>query len=158
MRKLIICLFLLASPGLAMAASEADAITGIWLNTAEGGYIQVYQTDSGTYAAQVVGAEDGAVRDDVHNPDPAERDESLLGQDILHGFTYDGAGSWVEGRAYDPESGETYDAWMALTDDGRLKIHGYVMFSLFGVTKYLTRVEPSAKGVVESVLVATPNK
>lgn len=158
MRQLMICLFLLACPALAMAASEADAITGIWLNSDETGYIQIYQTDSGTYAGKVVGATDGSVRDDIHNPDPSERDESLLGQVILHGFTYNGEGYWVEGRAYDPESGETYDAWMALTEDGRLKIHGYIMFSLFGVTKYLTRVDRSAKGVVESALVPTPNK
>lgn len=151
-----IWLTLLALPALAQGAPTANAITGIWLNSAKEGYIQIYRTDAGTYAGRIVGDTDGVVAKDIHNPDPAKRDESLLGRKIFHGFEYNGEGRWVGGEIYNPRNGETYSAWLALSDQGKLKVHGYIGFSLFGVTKLFTRVDRGAKGVVESALVPIP--
>lgn len=133
----------------------ADAITGIWLNSAKDGYVQIYRTKAGTYAGQIVGDTDGVVADDVHNPDPAQRDESLLGKRIFYGFEYNGKGYWEDGHIYNPRNGKTYSAWLGLTDDGKLKVHGYIGFSLFGATRLFTRVTRNAKGVFESALVKT---
>lgn len=158
MRKAILALAAVCLPAVALAAPPSDAIVGIWLNAEKSGYIQIYQTESGAYAGQVVGATDGKVRDDIHNPDPSERDESLLGQEIMHGFTYNGEGKWVEGRIYDPDKGETYDAWLALKNHDTLKVHGYLFFSIIGRTQLWTRVEDMPKNVVEKVLVPSPAK
>lgn len=158
MRTTVMILMLAGVPAVVWAAPSADAITGIWLNSEKSGYIQIYQTESGTYAGQVVGATDGHVRDDIKNPDPDERDESLLGQKVLWGFTYNGNNGWEEGHVYDPDKGETYDAWLALKDRDKLKVHGYIFFSIIGRTEIWTRVVGMPDNVVERVLVPTPAK
>jgi uncharacterized protein (DUF2147 family) len=45
----------------------------------------------------------------------------------LSGFTRDGA-AWKNGRAYDPKSGRSYRATLALNPDGSLKVTGCVLF------------------------------
>lgn len=134
------------------AAPPSDAITGIWLNQAKEGYVQIYQTPSGDYAGRIVGDTSGVVARDVHNPNPAKRDESLLGKQIFHSFEYNGEGRWEDGEIYNPKNGKTYSAWLGLSEDDRLKVHGYIGFSLFGLTKLFTRVQQDAVGVVESAL------
>lgn len=140
-------------PALAWAAPAADAITGIWLNSEGSGYIQIYEAEKGRYAGRVVGATDGDVRDDTKNPDPAKRGESLLGQRVMHGFTFNGEGRWEQGRIYDPDNGETYDAWIALKSPDKLEVHGYILFSLIGRSEIWTRAGPNAEGVMEKALV-----
>lgn len=156
MRTALLVLIAAFLPAIAWAAPPSDAIVGIWLNSEKSGYIQIYQTESGAYAGQVVGATDGEVHIDTENPDPDQRGTPLLGQEIMHGFTYNGEGAWEEGHIYDPDKGETYEAWLALKSHDKLKVHGYIMFSLIGRTEIWTRVEGMPKNVVEKVLVPSP--
>lgn len=144
---------MMALSALAGAAPTPDAITGIWLNSAKQGYVQIQQTAAGTYAGWIVGDTSGVVAKDSHNPDPAKRDESLLGKRIFYGFEYNGAGRWEDGNIYNPRNGETYSAWLGLSDTGKLKVHGYIGFSLFGLTRLFTRAAPNANGVRQSALV-----
>lgn len=155
MRLLILPLLVASLPGIVWAAPPSDAIIGIWLNSEKSGYIQIYQTKSGDYAGQVVGATDGDVRRDTENPDPSQRNQSLLGQTIMHSFTYNGEGVWESGRIYDPDNGQTYDAWLALKGSDQLKVHGYIWFSLIGRTELWTRVKGVPKEVVKKVLLPT---
>ena len=135
----------------ASAAADADAVTGLWLNADKTGYLEVYEKD-GKYFGQVAGATDGDVKDDTENPDPAKRDQSLLGKDVLTGFEYVGDGKYENGEAYNPESGKTYSANMRLQDADHLKIRGYIGFSLLGQTETLTRASRDDKGVKTRVL------
>ncbi|MDN5937130.1 MAG: DUF2147 domain-containing protein [Salinisphaera sp.] len=156
MRAVFLAFLAAVLPMAVWAAPAADAITGIWLNSEKTGYIQVYQTESGDYAGQVVGATDGEVRDDTENSDPAKRDQSLLGQQIMHGFTWNGEDGWKEGRVYDPDNGKTYDGWIALKGPDKMELHGYIWFSLIGRSEIWTRVEGMPENVVQKVLVASP--
>jgi len=146
MRRTVIALLFtwLAS---AHAAPPSDAVIGIWLTSAEDGYIQIFES-GGHYHGKIVGAPDPEPRKDVHNPDPAERDESLLGKRILNGFTYDD-GQWSGGTIYDPDEGKTYDAKMWLEDADTLKLRGFVGISWLGRTETWTRADREAEGVVE---------
>lgn len=140
---------LLASP--LSAAPAPDAVTGFWLTAAEDGYVQVFERD-GVYHGRIVGSPDGQSRRDEHNPDRAKRDRSLLGVRILEGFEYDGEGQWIDGRAYDPNNGKTYDAKMWLEGADTLKLRGYIGMSLFGRTATWTRVAADAEGIQPEAL------
>src|SRR3954451_18240973 len=45
---------------------------------------------------------------EVNNPQPRLRSRPLVGLQVLSGFTSRGS-DWVEGRAYDPQSGRSYN-------------------------------------------------
>ena len=66
----------------------------------------------------------GVPRNDVNNPDRAQRSRPLVGVAVLSGFTADGSG----GRAYDPKSGRSYRASLRLNGDGTLRVTGCVAF------------------------------
>lgn len=148
-------LILICAPAMA-AADNADAVTGIWLDANKEGYIQIHATSAGEYVGRIVGSTDGEVRNDTENPDPDKRGRSLLGARILHGFTYNpDNGRWEDGRIYDPDNGKTYDAWMAMTEDGRLEVHGYIGFSMIGRSQKWTRAEADDPGVMKEALVGS---
>jgi uncharacterized protein (DUF2147 family) len=59
--------------------------------------------------------------------------------EFLSDFVFDGDDEWVDGKVYDPESGNTYSCKMWL-EDGNLKLKGYVGISLIGRTETLEKV------------------
>jgi uncharacterized protein (DUF2147 family) len=64
---------------------------------------------------------------DVHNPDGRLRSRPLVGLRTLSGFRQRGS-SWQGGTAYDPKSGKTYKASLALNPGGSLTVTGCVFF------------------------------
>jgi len=149
MRSILTVLATLAATA-AAATPPADAIEGVWLTAAEDGYVQIFET-GGVYHGKIVGAPDLQPRKDAHNPDPAKRDEPLLGRRILKGFIYDD-GQWSGGTIYDPDNGKTYKAKMWLPDTRTLEMRGFVGISLFGRTETWTRAGRDAEGVVRDAL------
>ena len=69
----------------------------------------------------------GVPQTDVNNPDPDMRKRPIIGLLILSGFKRDGR-EWTGGRAYDPKTGNSYRAKLALDEDGSLKVTGCVLF------------------------------
>jgi uncharacterized protein (DUF2147 family) len=61
-----------------------------------------------------------------------------LGLKILWGLR-PGDGRWVNGYAYDPDSGKTYRATAEQTDDNHLKFRGYVGIPLLGKSVTMSR-------------------
>jgi len=43
------------------------------------------------------------------------------------------------GTILDPENGETYKCYVELVSESKLKVRGYIGFSLFGRTQYWIR-------------------
>lgn len=121
-----------------------DDITGVWLTSDKDAHVKVYKTTAGTYAGKLVwmkepNEEDGSPKLDDENPKESLRDRPLQGLVFLTGFTYDAdEKEWVNGKAYDPQSGKTYKAaiWM---EDGNLKLRGY--WGWFFRTETWTRVK-----------------
>ena len=62
---------------------------------------------------------------DKNNPDPAKRDQSMVGVQILRGMKPAGANRW-EGEIYNPQDGKLYSGNISLTDENALKIQGCV--------------------------------
>jgi uncharacterized protein (DUF2147 family) len=69
------------------------------------------------------------------------KDKPILGMVILRNLKKDGDG-WSGGTVLDPANGKTYKVKLALEDGGkRLKVRGYVGFSLLGRTQHWVRTE-----------------
>lgn len=81
----------------------------------------------------------GLPRLDSHNPDPLLRKRTLLGLPLLEGFRYTGENLWEGGKIYDPEDGRKYSCKIWLDGKNRLKLRGYMGFSLFGQTETWVR-------------------
>lgn len=64
---------------------------------------------------------------DINNPNPDMRNRPIIGLPVLSGFKRDGR-EWTGGRAYDPKTGNSYRAKLALNEDGSLKVTGCILF------------------------------
>jgi len=130
MKKLIILLFL-GIYAVTGVAQEADKIVGVWWNDEKTTKIQVEKKD-GKYIGTIVYMipekyENGEPPKDDENPDPALRDRSVVGLQILKGFVYNPKKEeWQGGTIYDPKSGNTYDCYAWMESDDLLKLKGYV--------------------------------
>ncbi len=131
MKKLII-LFFLGIYSLAGIAQEADKIVGIWWNDEKTTKIKVEKKD-GKYIGTIVYMipekyVNGKPPVDDKNPDVKLQSRSLIGLQILSGFTYEKDDKeWADGRIYDPKSGKTYDCYAWLEGNDLLKLKGFVM-------------------------------
>lgn len=135
------------------AIADGDAILGVWRSApTDKGYahIEVVRSDE-IYQGRVVWLSEpdfppgdpqaGRPKADRLNPDPGLRGRPILNMPLMEGFRYDG-GAWEGGRIYDPETGRTYKCVLRLTDDGTLKVRGYVGVSLLGRTTVWRPVGP----------------
>ncbi len=74
----------------------------------------------------------------------ALHNQPVNGMEILKGMKPDGD-SWSGGTILDPKSGSTYRCTMKVIDGGqKLKVRGYIGFSLFGRTQVWLRETPAA--------------
>ncbi len=94
------------------------------------------------YTPQEDKARAGRPKLDDNNPNRSLRNRPLLGLQIMSNFRYIGDNRWVDGKVYDPESGNVYSAKMTLVSKDRLDLRGYVLFSLLGRTNTWTRSHP----------------
>ncbi len=130
MKKLVI-LFFLAVYALSSYAQEADKIVGVWWNDEKTTKIEVEKQD-GKYIGTIVYMipekyENGQPPKDDENPDPALRERSIVGLQILEGFDFDSKKKeWKDGTIYDPKSGKTYDCYGWLESNDLLKLKGFV--------------------------------
>lgn len=86
--------------------------------------------------------ENGKPKVDDENPDPEKRDRLLMGLKILKGFEFDPEEEiWENGTIYDPKTGNTYKCYMELLSEDKLKVRGYIGFSLIGRTSYWLRLD-----------------
>jgi uncharacterized protein (DUF2147 family) len=84
---------------------------------------------------------DGQPKVDAKNPDPAKRNQKIVGLQIMWNFAKSSdPGEWESGRIYNPEEGEVYKCTMKLRPDGKLEVRGYIGISLLGKTQYWERV------------------
>jgi uncharacterized protein (DUF2147 family) len=137
-----VLLILLVGSGALLAQSPAGVWTDKDKNTFE-------LSDTGTISGKIRSLNPPATKAgtpllDIHNPDPARRKTPLVGLIFLQGFQPDGSRLWDHGTVYDPKSGKTYSCTLELEGADRLKVHGYIGFSVLGRTEIWTRVPGTA--------------
>ena len=69
-----------------------------------------------------------------------DKDKPILGMVIIRGLLKDG-NEYNGGKIIDPKNGKAYKCYIALEEKDKLKIRGYVGFSLLGRTQYWVRVK-----------------
>jgi uncharacterized protein (DUF2147 family) len=70
---------------------------------------------------------------DLHN-------KPIQGMQILKNLVKDGE-EWNDGTILDPNNGTTYSCYITLESKDKLKVRGFIGFSLIGRTQYWYRVE-----------------
>jgi len=68
------------------------------------------------------------------------KNEPITGMVILQNLSKDGD-EWNGGTILDPNNGKTYKCYITLENDEKLKVRGYIGFSLIGRTQYWYKVE-----------------
>ncbi|MBN1959978.1 MAG: DUF2147 domain-containing protein [Deltaproteobacteria bacterium] len=69
------------------------------------------------------------------------KNQPVLGMNIMWGLTKDGS-EWSGGVILDPENGKTYKCYVEPIEGGKkLKLRGYIGFSLLGRTQYWLRAD-----------------
>jgi uncharacterized protein (DUF2147 family) len=131
-------LLLWAAGSGALVAQQAGPILGRWLTQPGDGIIEITRTADNTYQGTIIGG-NAPNRVDEHNPDPARRQQQLLGQVILRDMHEDGDGALAGGTIYEPDTGRTYKCRIETLDHDRLKVRGFIGVSLLGRSQVWTR-------------------
>jgi len=125
-------------------AADAPSATGFWVTQDHGAVVDIEPCGSGLCGTLVGLRTDHKPGDqlvDLHNSDPAKRNDPLCGMVLMGSMkpAMGTSGKWADGWVYDPDSGNTYSGQMQLDGPDTLKLRGYVGISLFGRTETWTR-------------------
>ncbi len=73
--------------------------------------------------------------------DELRKNQPIIGMKILSNLKKDG-NEWSGGKILDPKNGKEYKCYIKVLDNGKkLKVRGYIGFSLFGRTQYWYRIK-----------------
>ncbi|HEA28928.1 MAG TPA: DUF2147 domain-containing protein [Leeuwenhoekiella sp.] len=122
----------------------AQDVTGKWKTIDETGdaksIVEIYKKDGKVYGKII----------DLINPKNenatckecpgSDKNKPLTGLVIIRGLEKDGD-EYNDGKILDPISGKLYKCYIALENPDRLKVRGYVGFSLLGRTQYWSRLD-----------------
>jgi uncharacterized protein (DUF2147 family) len=67
-----------------------------------------------------------------------KKDKPIIGLVIIENIKKNGD-EFNEGIILDPENGETYKCYLKLINNDKLKVRGFLGFSIFGRTQYWSR-------------------
>ncbi|WP_088322795.1 DUF2147 domain-containing protein [Polaribacter tangerinus] len=124
---------------------NSQTIFGKWNSTNEktgeiDSVIEVYEKNGKAFA-KVIEIKDpkrqGLVCDLCEG---ANKNKPILGLNILDGLKKDGD-EWSGGTILDPRNGKVYKCYITLESPNKLKLRGYIGFSLFGKTAYWERAK-----------------
>ena len=113
------------SIALAGAAQAAEPITGNWVSQDGKGIVTIAPCGNALCGHITRFTEKGRIEGpatDSHNPNPALRSRSLIGVQVMTGFTAEGT-EW-RGSLYYPFGGKTYRAFISRNPDNSLKVRG----------------------------------
>ncbi|UAB80868.1 DUF2147 domain-containing protein [Marixanthomonas sp. SCSIO 43207] len=142
MRKLFLTITLFA---FAVIPAIAQDVTGKWKTiddeTGEAKSIVEIYKENGKIYGKVV---------EILNPDKkdatcvdcpgSDEGKPVLGLVIIKGLEKDGD-EYNDGKILDPNSGKLYKCYIELENSNKLKVRGYIGFSLLGRTQYWDRVK-----------------
>lgn len=101
--------------------------------------IEVYEENGKVYGKiiQLLQEEDqGKICEECTGKDKNQPIEGLV---IIRGLTKDGD-EYSDGKILDPKNGKLYKCYISLEGADKLKLRGYIGFSLIGRTEYWQRV------------------
>ena len=66
------------------------------------------------------------------------KDQPVIGMELIRGLKKKGK-FWSGGKLLDPDSGRTYKCYVEMVNADKLKVRGYIGFSIIGRTQYWYR-------------------
>ena len=96
--------------------------------------IEIYESE-GLYFAKVIEAFTGDINAICEECKGSNKGKTIAELLIIEDLKKDG-NKYNGGTILDPESGETYKCKLELESDNKLKVRGFLGFSLFGRTQY----------------------
>jgi uncharacterized protein (DUF2147 family) len=129
---------------LATASMHSQSVIGKWKTiddeTGEAKSIVEVFSKSGKIYAKVIEILDPANKNSVCKKcSGGDKNKSILGLTIIKGLSKDGS-EYNSGEILDPKNGKLYKCALSLESKDKLKIRGYIGFSLLGRTQYWHRV------------------
>ncbi len=128
---------------------KADDIVGVWLTQDKDSHVEIFKQGDQYFGkiiwlSEPIDSVTGKPKVDDKNPDAKLQSRPIMGLELLTNFKYfPDDQEWEDGHIYDPKKGATYKCYMEFPDPGnknKLKIRGYIGFSLLGRTVYWYRV------------------
>ena len=134
MRKRILLSFSLFVICLCTVFAQADKVVGVYQCVHDGvdSRIKIFKYEDG-YRAQCTWVsnlkkEDGTLRRDVKNPDPAKRNVTNDKVVLIDKVKFDGKDTWKDGKIYDPTRGRYFTVTLTIKDEKTLAVRGSVAF------------------------------
>jgi len=135
---------LISSANATKASDNADVL-GQWLTEKRKLVVELYDCDDRLCGriAWLKKARDktGALKRDVHNPDPELRDRGWCGIDVVKGLEPEEDGRWGDGEIYNPKDGRRYSMQLKPNSDGSMHVRAYIGTPLLGRSETWTRPE-----------------
>lgn len=137
-------LFILLLFAFVTTSMNAQSVIGKWKTiddeTGDAKSIVEVFSKSGKIYAKVVEILEPANKNRVcTNCSGVDKNQPILGLTIIKGLTKDGS-EYNSGEILDPKNGKLYKCALSLESKDKLKIRGYIGFSLLGRTQYWYRV------------------
>jgi uncharacterized protein (DUF2147 family) len=129
--------------------AQKDQLEKTWYTKENSSKVQMYLTQSGTYAGKIIWLKEPTDKDtgkpklDKENPDANKRSTPVLGMVIMTGFkkSPDNKDEYIDGKIYDPKNGKTYCGKVTFKGN-TLDMRGYLCSLTFlGRTETWTLVE-----------------
>ncbi|MDT0554477.1 DUF2147 domain-containing protein [Patiriisocius hiemis] len=142
MRKVIFTLALIFTASLTVSAQD---VMGKWKTiddeTGEAkSIVEIYQRDGKVYGKVVEILNKDRQDAKCEDCEGEDKDKPVLGLEIIKGLEKDDD-EYNGGKILDPQNGKLYKCYITLEEDDKLKVRGYIGFSLIGRTQYWYRVK-----------------
>jgi uncharacterized protein (DUF2147 family) len=102
--------------------------------------IEIYERSGKIYGKVVDILEVTHKKDLCQNCSGEDADKPIMGLTVIKGLMKDGD-EYEGGKILDPKSGKLYKCLIVLEEKDKLKVRGYIGFSLIGRTQYWYRVK-----------------
>lgn len=124
---------------------SAQSIIGNWKTVddrtnEDKSIVQIYEKDHKIYAKIKKLLTPGDENKICDQCEGENKNKPIKGMQIIDGLTADGK-EWNGGKILDPKTGKTYKCYITLEEENKLKVRGYIGFSLIGRTQYWYRME-----------------
>ncbi len=138
-------LFFYLVGGLTLDLNAQSKIVGTWYNVDDEdgkpkSHIQIYEKD-GKLEGKVIRLLPGATTTHCNKCEGDNKGKPIAGMKILWGLEKESELVFEDGEILDPKNGKTYSCDIALEGSDKLKVRGYIGFSLLGRTQYWYRVK-----------------
>ena len=127
------------------APALSQGVTGRWKSVDDQtgktvAIVEIYERGGKIYG-KIVEITKAADRDKtcVHCPGE-DKNKPIIGLTVIKGLTKDGD-EYTGGQILDPKHGKLYKCYITLESKDKLKVRGYIGFSLLGRTQYWHRAK-----------------